>query len=330
MIGPVMRARDLCRYYRLGGGFLREPKILRAVDGVSFDLAAGETLAIVGESGCGKSTLGRLCALVDAPTSGDLEIEDAKATGLPASERRALHRHVQMIFQNPFSSLNPRKTVAATLDEPLRLNTTESAADRRASVDLMLRKVGLQPEHAERYPHMLSGGQRQRVAIARALMLQPKVIVADEPLSALDVSVQAQIINLLADLRDEFAVAFIFISHDISVVRRLAHKAMVMYLGRSVEQGDAAAVLSDPAHPYTRALLAAVPSVRRPAGGRRRIRLSGELPSPLNPPSGCAFHTRCPEARPDCAERSPALVATGSRLVACPYAVTASIAGSGG
>ena len=315
---PVMRVRGLRRHYPVSDGMFRQKQMLRAVEGINFDLHAGETLAVVGESGSGKSTLGRLCALIEEPTAGKIELDGVDVTRMPQEERRTLHRHVQMIFQNPFGSLNPRKTVAAELEAPLRFNTRSTPDEWRVRVEEMLVKVGLRIEFAERYPHMLSGGQRQRVAIARALMLQPKIIVADEPLSALDVSVQAQIINLLMDLRDEFGVSLVFISHDISVVRRLAHQVIVMYLGQPVEQGPVDAVLANPAHPYTKALIDAVPKVRRhPAS--ERIRLVGDMPSPLVPRVGCIFSSRCPSVQISCRSVAPALEHVGDRLVACPH-----------
>jgi len=313
-----MRIRDLSRHYPVSDGMFRKKRMLRAVDGIDFDLHAGETLAVVGESGSGKSTLGRLCALIEEPTSGTIEIDGADVARMHQEERRTLHRHVQMIFQNPFGSLNPRKTVAAELEAPLRFNTGSTPDERRLHVAEMLVKVGLRSEFADRYPHMLSGGQRQRVAIARALMLQPKIIVADEPLSSLDVSVQAQIINLLMDLRDEFGVSLVFISHDISVVRRLAQQVIVMYLGQPVEQGRVDVVLANPAHPYTKALVDSVPKVRRDPGGER-IRLVGEMPSPLVARVGCIFSSRCPSVQSNCRSIAPVLEHVGDRLVACPY-----------
>ncbi len=315
---PVMRVRGLRRHYPVSDGLFRGKRMLHAVDGIDFDLHAGETLAIVGESGSGKSTLGRLCALIEVPTSGTIELDGADVALMRQEQRRTLHRHVQMIFQNPFGSLNPRKTVAAELAAPLEFNTDSTRDERRERVEEMLVRVGLRGEFAERYPHMLSGGQRQRVAIARALMLQPKIIVADEPLSALDVSVHAQIINLLMDLRDDFGVSLVFISHDISVVRRIAHQVIVMYLGHPVEQGRVDAVLANPAHPYTKALVDAVPKVRRANDGER-IRLVGEMPSPLVERVGCIFSSRCPAMRSDCRSVAPVLERVGDRHVACPY-----------
>jgi dipeptide transport system ATP-binding protein len=319
LTSPVLSAHGLRRDYVIKAGLFRQARVLRAIDDVNFDLMPGETLAVVGESGCGKSTLGRILAMIDTPTAGTIDIGGIDATNLASADRRAAQRRVQMIFQNPYGSLNPRKTVRATLDEPLRINTRASESARRADIEIMLDKVGLRSEHGDCYPHMLSGGQRQRVAIARALMLRPEIIVADEPLSALDVSVQAQIINLLMDLRDEFNVAFVLISHDISVVRRLAEKVMVMYLGKVVEYGPVAEVLSAAVHPYTRGLIASVPRVRRQKNAAR-LRITGEIPSPLDPPSGCGFRTRCPIAQPQCAESAPVLAPHYGREVACPLA----------
>lgn len=319
---PIIEARGLSRHYAVRRGLLGGSRQLRAVDDVSFVLGPGETLAIVGESGCGKSTLGRVCALVEAPSSGALRIGGIDVGPLEPAARRELYARVQMIFQNPYGSLNPRKTIAQTLEEPLRITSSPSAQARRDRVAAMLDLVGLRADMAGRYPHMLSGGQRQRVAIARALMLKPRAIVADEPLSALDVSVQAQIINLLMDLRDNLGVSFIFISHDIGVVRRLADKVLVMYLGRVVESGAAADVLEAPVHPYTRALLASVPSIAayRP---RQGLPLAGEIPSPLDPPSGCAFRTRCTAAVDRCAREAPITRDIGhGRLVACHVCAT--------
>ena len=319
----VLRARDLRRQFSVRRSPFRR-QILNAVDGVSFDLHQGETLAIVGESGCGKSTLGRMLALIDTPTSGQLEILGTDVTALPAHDRRRWYRRVQMVFQNPFGSLNPRMTVGSMLAEFVGAAADpHPAISVRQAVASVLAKVGLRPEFAERYPHMLSGGQRQRVAIARALILQPAIIVADEPLSALDVSIQAQIINLLMDLRDELRTSFVFISHDISVVRRLAHNVMVMYLGRPVEYGPAAAVLANPVHPYTKALLASVPRIRHATVPRAAI--TGEIPSPINLPPGCSFFSRCAIRRSDCADRPPSLELRDNRLVACPYSAGSEI-----
>ena len=313
---PVLRAEGLSRHYRVGRGLLRAPATVKALDGVSFALNRGRTLAVVGESGCGKSTLARQLTLIEPPTAGALFIDGADAAHASAAEHRQLRQRVQMVFQNPYASLNPRKTIAAALAEPLVINTTLSAAERRERVLQMIERVGLRPEHAERYPHMFSGGQRQRVAVARAMMLAPAVVVADEPTSALDVSIQAQILNLFMDLQESTGTAYAFISHNLAVVEHVAHEVMVMYLGRAVEQGPKAQVLGAPRHPYTQALLSAVPALRR-LDRKPRIPLVGEAPSPLAPPTGCAFHTRCPLADARCTAEAPILRDVAARLVAC-------------
>ena len=312
----ILRARDLTRYYTVSRGAFKPHATVKALNGASFDVFPGETLAIVGESGCGKSTLARVLTLIESPTSGTLEIEGneiALVGGKPPDE---LRRHVQIVFQNPYGSLNPRKTVATMLEEPLKLNTELDLAERRAAAVDMIAKVGLRPEHADRYPHMFSGGQRQRIAIARALMLNPKILILDEPVSALDLSIRAQILNLLSDLQDEFGLAYIFISHDLSVVRRIADDIMVMYFGKPVEVGPAERIFEKPRHPYTRALFSATP-VADPRRRRQRIRLVGEPPSPLSPPPGCAFAPRCPNAQADCSQTVPQLEALGPVEVAC-------------
>ncbi len=316
MAAEVMRAENLARHYRASRGLLRGHATVKALDGVSFALPAGRTLAVVGESGCGKSTLARQLTLIEPPTAGALFIdgEDAAAAEKPALAR--LRRRVQMVFQNPYASLNPRKTIAAALAEPLAINTALAKAERRVQVLQMLERVGLRPEHAERYPHMFSGGQRQRVAVARAMMLSPAVVVADEPTSALDVSIQAQILNLFMDLQQHTGTAYVFISHNLAVVEHVAHEVMVMYLGRAVEQGPKAQVLGAPLHPYTQALLSAVPTLKK-SERRVRIPLVGETPSPLAPPAGCAFHTRCPLAVARCREEVPVLREADGRRVAC-------------
>ena len=317
--GPaVLEAVDLCRHYPVRRGLLQPVQTVRALDGVSFTLAAGRTLAVVGESGCGKSTLARLLTLIEAPTSGALALLGDDCSASTAAQRREAQRRVQMVFQNPYGSLNPRQKIGAILAEPLKIHTKLDAAAREAAVRALMTRVGLRPEHHDRYPHMFSGGQRQRVAIARALMLRPAVVVADEPVSALDVSIQAQVLNLLLELQEETGVAYVFISHDLAVVRHIADEVLVMYLGRAVEQGPADAVFSAPRHPYTRALLAAAP--RLDAGDSERVPLRGELPSPLSPPAGCAFHTRCPFADGECAQSRPAPRIVDGRLVACHHA----------
>jgi dipeptide transport system ATP-binding protein len=316
----VVEARDLTRIYPVGRGLFRKSASLTAVAGVSFSIAAGRTLAIVGESGCGKSTLARMVALIDTPTSGALTLDGTNALAPTGEMRAQLRRTVQLVFQNPYGSLNPRKTIGTILSEPLAINTDLGRDARAAEVRAMMDRVGLRPEQARRYPHMFSGGQRQRIAIARALMLSPKLVVADEPVSALDVSIQAQVLNLLADLQSEFGLAYLFISHDLGVVRHIAHDVLVMYLGRAVEHGPKAALFERPLHPYTQALLASTPGLK---GARRtRIVLKGELPSPLDPPKGCVFSTRCPYVTDRCRIERPELRPLDGRLVACHYAET--------
>ena len=286
MTDIVLEAQDLRREYRAKRGLFSAPSTVKALNGVSFSLEAGKTLAVVGESGCGKSTLARLLTMIEPPTAGRLRIDGIDVAAADAAQRKQLRRDIQIVFQNPHGSLNPRQTVGAALDEPLRVNTTMSAAERDAAVRDMMAKVGLRPEFHGRYPHMFSGGQRQRIAIARALMLRPKVLVLDEPVSALDVSIRAQVLNLLVDLQREFGLAYVFISHDLSVVRHVADEVLVMYLGRVVEMASRAALFAEPRHPYTQALLSATPVADRHAR-RDSIILEGELPSPFQPPSSC-------------------------------------------
>ena len=316
---PVVEARELTRIYEIRRGPLRAPAKLHAVGGLSFTLAAGRTLAVVGESGCGKSTLGRVVSLIEKPSGGDLRLGGIDAVAATERERRKLRKTVQMVFQNPYGSLNPRKKVGAILEAPLAINTELSPPQRAERARAMLAKVGLRPEHYVRYPHMFSGGQRQRIAIARALMLNPQLVVADEPVSALDVSVQAQVLNLLADLQADLGLAYLFISHDLAVVRYIAHDVLVMYLGLSMEQGSNAQIFGRPLHPYTQALLASTPSIA-PGERRQRTALKGERPSPLDPPAGCVFSTRCPYAAQRCRDERPALRPVGGRLVACHFA----------
>ena len=314
---PVLEAQALAKHYTVSTGFLKPKALARALDGVSFTLAAGHTLAVVGESGCGKSTLARQLTMIEAPTSGSLMLNGADVTHASASLKKQLRQQVQMVFQNPFASLNPRKKIGHALEEPLAINTPLAAEARTEKARAMMARVGLRPEHHARYPHMFSGGQRQRVAIARALMLQPKVVVLDEPVSALDVSIQAQVLNLLMDLQDETHVAYVFISHNLAVVELIADEVLVMYLGKVVEQAPKATLFSTPRHPYTRALLASTPRIDASARQTRQV-LTGELPSPLNPPSGCAFHKRCPFAVPRCETEVPLLEELGGgQRVAC-------------
>jgi dipeptide transport system ATP-binding protein len=312
----VLTARNLARYYRVSRGPFAEPAILKALDGASFTLERGKTLAVVGESGCGKSTLARLVTMIELPTSGSLNISGNEIVGATKETLKGLRPKVQIVFQNPYGSLNPRQKIGHTLEEPLKVNTSLSASERTEKARAMMTNVGLRPEHYDRYPHMFSGGQRQRIAIARALMLDPEVLVLDEPVSALDVSIQAQVLNLLADIQERHNLAFLFISHDLSVVRHIANDVMVMYLGRAVEQGSRDQVFGNPQHPYTKALLSATPHPD-PTRKRDRMILKGELPSPLNPPSGCTFHPRCPIAFETCGKLNPALIAHDGALVAC-------------
>jgi dipeptide transport system ATP-binding protein len=318
---PILEATDLHRHYSISRGTFRGHAMLKAVAGTSFSLRAGRTLAVVGESGCGKSTLARMITMIEKPTSGSLKLDGIEVTTANHSTLKKLRTKVQMVFQDPYGSLNPRKQVGQILEEPLEINTDLNAAARREQAQAMLAHVGLRPEHYSRYPHMFSGGQRQRIAIARALMLHPKIVVADEPVSALDVSIRAQVLNLLMDLQAELNLAYLFISHDLSVVRHIADDVMVMYLGRPVEQGSKETVFTQARHPYTQVLLAATPSVD-PKARSRRMTVKGELPSPIDPPPGCAFHRRCPFANERCAQERPELRPVAGRLVACHYAET--------
>jgi len=312
----VLEARNLARFYPIHRGAFAKPLELKALNGASFTLSRRKTLAVVGESGCGKSTLARVVTMIEPPTSGELLIGGTNVTTAGKAELRVLRPKVQIVFQNPYGSLNPRQKIGAALEEPLLVNTKLSAAERRERAIAMMRAVGLRPEHYERYPHMFSGGQRQRIAIARALMLDPEILVLDEPVSALDVSIQAQVLNLLGDLQERMNLAFLFISHDLSVVRHIADEVMVMYLGRPVEQGPREAIFAHPQHPYTRALLSATP-VADPERKKERIVLRGELPSPIAPPSGCPFHPRCPLAFERCPRERPELLPSRDAVVAC-------------
>ena len=315
--GVVLDADSLTKHYPVSQGFMKPKALARALDGVSFMLQAGKTLAVVGESGCGKSTLARQITMIETPTSGHLHLTGVDVAHADAATKKRLRQEVQMVFQNPFGSLNPRKKIGQALEEPLVINTTLSKADREDKSRAMMARVGLRPEHHQRYPHMFSGGQRQRVAIARALMLQPKIVVADEPVSALDVSIQAQVLNLLMDLQEETQVAYVFISHNLAVVELIADDVLVMYLGKVVESAPKRQLFIAPRHPYTRALLASTPRIDK-AARQTRLVLSGELPSPLNPPSGCAFHKRCPHAVAHCSVEVPLLEDVGGgQWVAC-------------
>ena len=323
----VLSARDLRKYYPIKGGVLqRQVGEVKAVDGVSFDLYRGETLGIVGESGCGKSTLGRLLMRLEEPTDGTVEFDGRQMYDQSGSDMRAMRRDIQIVFQDPYTSLNPRRTVGEIVGEPFDIHPdVVPKKGRRAKVQELLELVGLNPEHINRYPHQFSGGQRQRIGIARGIALNPKVLICDEPVSALDVSVQAQVINLMEKLQDELDLAYIFIAHDLSVVRHISDRVGVMYLGRIVELGDEDQVYSRPTHPYTQALLSAVP-VPDPTmrGKREQIMLSGDVPSPANPPSGCHFHTRCWKAQDVCTKDTPELEdrpdGVGAHLSRCHFA----------
>ena len=290
---------------------------MKALDGISFRLERGKTLAIVGESGCGKSTLGRLLTMIEEPTEGELYYNGHNFLEKDKATKALRRKKIQIVFQNPYASLNPRKKIGSILEEPLIINTKLSAKERKEKVLLMMAKVGLRPEFYDRYPHMFSGGQRQRIAIARGLMLEPDIVVADEPVSALDVSVRAQVLNLMMDLQSELGLSYVFISHDLSVVEHIADEVMVMYLGRCVEQGSSEQIFANPQHPYTQALLSATPRLS-PHLRRQRIKLTGELPSPINPPQGCAFNPRCWKATEKCREAQPKLEQyPDGKLIAC-------------
>jgi dipeptide transport system ATP-binding protein len=316
---PALEATDLVKTYLLRQGWFSPPRQVQALAGVSFSLAAGRTLAVVGESGCGKTTLARQLTLIERPSAGQLRIGGQPAPAPGSESAAAFRRQIQMVFQNPYSSLNPRKTVAAIVEEPLAINTDASAQDRRARALEMLAQVGLSTDQARRYPHMFSGGQRQRIAIARAMVLQPSVLVADEPVSALDVSVQAQVLNLFMDLQERHRTALVFVSHNLAVVEHVAHDVMVMYLGRAVECGPVRRLFEGARHPYTQALLSASPGFDE-AAAARRIPIRGEPPSPLSPPSGCAFHPRCPQATERCRQERPELRPVHGLQVACHLA----------
>jgi dipeptide transport system ATP-binding protein len=316
MTAPLLEARALTRHYRISRGLFRGTALVRALDGVSFALDNGRTLAIVGESGCGKSTLARQVTMTETPTAGVLLLDGADVAHADRALRRRLRPQVQMVFQNPYASLNPRRTVGALLEEPLVIHRRGSARERRERALAIMHKVGLRREHYGRYPHMFSGGQRQRVAVARALMLEPRLVVADEPISALDVSIQAQVLNLLLDLQQELGIAYLFIAHNLQVVRHIADTVLVMYLGKVVEQGSKEAIFTRPLHPYTQALFASTPSLTRARSARRPLAAT-EPPSPLEAVGGCAFRARCPRAIERCAVETPLPRTIGGIAVAC-------------
>ena len=315
---PLVVARGLTKLYPVAGGFFsRSDLAVRALVGVDLEIRSGETLGVVGESGCGKSTLGRCLLRLIEPTAGEVRFDGQDMLALAPAELRRLRRSMQIIFQDPYASLNPRMRVGAIVAEGIEVHGLASGAEKRRRVEELLRKVGLGPEHYDRYPHEFSGGQRQRIGIARALAVGPRFIVADEPVSALDLSIQAQVLNLMTDLQEQMGLAYLFISHDLRVVEHISHRVAVMYLGRIVEQAPRERLYANPRHPYTRARLSAVP-VADPRRRSERIPLAGDVPSPLNPPSGCPFHPRCAYAEARCKSETPALLTgAGGHAVAC-------------
>ncbi len=316
---PILELKDLKVYFKMNNGFLQSKDIVKAVDGISLKIYPGETFGLVGESGCGKSTTGRAIVKINTPTEGQIFVNGEDITKIKGAELKQFKQDVQMIFQDPYASLNPRMTVGEIIREPMDIhNIYDTKEEREERVRELLELVGLKPDHIRRYPHEFSGGQRQRIGIARTLALNPKFIVCDEPISALDVSIQAQVINLLEKIQKEMGISYLFIAHDLSMVKHISDRIGVMYLGNLVEVGDSDSVYTDPLHPYTRALLSAVP-IPDPetARSRQRVILQGELPSPINPPSGCVFRTRCPKATERCAKEKPELKQVKDRLVAC-------------
>jgi peptide/nickel transport system ATP-binding protein/oligopeptide transport system ATP-binding protein len=313
----LLAVRNLVKHFPVRRGFIGKRAHVHAVDDVNFELDAGETLALVGESGCGKSTTGRLVLRLIEPTAGSVRFDGRELGALGEKDLRAARRDMQIIFQDPYSSLNPRMTVGQMLEEPLMLHGFARGRHRERVAEV-LQLVGLEPEHAQRYPHQFSGGQRQRIGIARAIAVEPKLVVCDEPVSALDVSIQAQVINLLKDLQKRLGLTYLFIAHDLAVVKHISDRVAVMYLGRIVEIGTKRAVFNEPRHPYTHALLSAIP-IPDPRARRDRMVLGGDVPSPVDPPSGCRFRTRCPHAREKCAQEVPPLVIEGGHGVACHF-----------
>jgi oligopeptide/dipeptide ABC transporter ATP-binding protein len=324
--GPLVHVRDLVKHFPITRGIIFQRKVgaVRAVDGVSFDIRRGETLGIVGETGCGKTTTAKLLVRLLRASAGEITIEGRDITSVEGADLKAVRREVQMIFQDPYSSLNPRKTIGQIISEPFAIHgLLREKGERKRAVQDLMETVGLNPEHYNRYPHEFSGGQRQRIGVARAIALRPKLLIADEPVSALDVSIQAQVLNLLRDLQRKFGLTVVFIAHDLSVVRHMCDRVAVMYLGKIVEIGPSDALYGFPRHPYTGALHAAVPVADPSRHGAKRRLLSGDVPSPANPPSGCRFHTRCPKAQALCSTQEPTLEDKGSGTeVACHFPLT--------
>lgn len=316
---PILSVRGLSKRFPLHGGLLRRVKgHVNAVDGVSFDVSPGETLGLVGESGCGKSTVGRTILKLHEPTDGSIRLMGQDITSLSRREMRPFRRQLQIVFQDPFSSLNPRMKAGDIVGEPLSIHGIASGSEKKRLVAEVFERVGLRPDQMDRFPHEFSGGQRQRLSIASALIIKPSIIIADEPVSALDVSIQASIVNLMIRLQKEMGLSFLFISHDMSVVEHISHRVAVMYLGRIVELAERPALFSAPQHPYTEALLSAVPVPDPKVARKKRTILTGEIPSPINPPSGCHFHTRCPIAEARCGQQAPVLKqARPGHWVAC-------------
>lgn len=312
---PLISLRNVKKYFPIGSGlFGKKDNWIRAVDGISFDIYPGETLGLVGESGCGKSTTGRMVVGLNEPTEGEIYFQGKKID----NNKKELGKNLQMIFQDPYSSLNPRMTVADIIEEPLILHKVGSKKERRKKVDEMLERVGLSSRYGDRYPSQFSGGQRQRIGIARALVLEPKLIVCDEPVSALDVSIQAQILNLLKEIQNDMGLSYLFIAHGIQAIKHISDRVAVMYLGKIAELAETEELFNNPRHPYTKALLSAVPVPEPKLRNREKIILKGDLPSPANPPKGCRFHTRCPVSMEQCREIEPTLIQTSSQsLTAC-------------